>query len=352
MQHTCIPGIAVWSRWQADRGVHFNSYFVQGDSENLLVDPLPLEEGDAQQILSGGGVHWIVVTNRDHERAAAAAAERFGARVAASEPDVREMSVRADRVLCDADTVGDATVLALDGLKTAGEFALHLPWKQTVIVGDALWGDPAGSLRLMPDEKLIHPVRAARSLCKLRAVRPRHILPGDGAPLFERAYEAINDCLEKRADARVNIVNMDELPFSFSSGPANYNADVAEIGFRLGAEKLGYRATRLEPGAEFCPTHWHTAEEELFIVWDGSPAIESPLGSTPLRHGDLVAFPTREFGAHKLVNHGDTPATIILIANTNPCDVCFYPDSKKLLVEATDTLVRAEPILDYYDGEA
>lgn len=341
----------MWSRWQADRGVHFNSYFVQGDGGNLLVDPLALDENDLREILSRGGVQWIVVTNRDHERAAAAAAERFGARVAASEPDAREMSVRADRLLCDSDAVGDATVIALDGLKTAGEFALHLPGKQTLIVGDALWGDPAGSLRMMPDEKLIDPVRAARSLCKLRAVHPRNILLGDGAPIFDRAYEAINDCLEKRADARVNVVNLDELPFSFSSGPANYNADLAEIGFRLGAEKLGYRATRLEPGAAFCPTHWHTAEEELFIVWDGSPTIESPLGSTPLRRGDLVAFPTREFGAHKLVNHGRAPATIILIANTNPYDVCFYPDSKKLLVEATVTLVRAEPILDYYDGE-
>jgi uncharacterized cupin superfamily protein len=352
VQQTCIPGIAVWSRWQAERRVHFNSCFVQGDEENLLVDPLPLDEGEAQEILSRGGVHWIVVTNRDHERAAAAATERFGARVAASEPDAREMSVRVDRILCDADTIGDAAVIALDGLKTAGEFALHLPWKQTVIVGDALWGDPAGSVRMMPDEKLIDPVRAARSLCKLRAVHPRHILLGDGAPIFERAYEAINDCLEKRADARVNVVNLDELPLQRSPGPGNYSADLAEIGFRLGAEKLGYRVTRLQPGDAFCPVHWHTAEEELFIVWDGSPTIESSLGSTPLRRGDVVAFPTREFGEHKLVNHSGAPATIILIANTNPYDVCFYPDSKKLLVEATDTLVRSEPILDYYDGEA
>jgi uncharacterized cupin superfamily protein len=352
MQRTCISGIAMWSRWQADRGFHFNSCFVRGDGENLLVDPLPLEEDDAREILSHGGAQWIVITNRDHERAAAAAVERFGARVAASEPDSRELSVRVDRVLFDADTLGDAKIIALDGLKTRGEFALHLPWKQTVIVGDALWGDPAGSLRMMPDEKLIDPARAARSLCKLRAVRPRHVLLGDGAPIFDRGYEAINDCLEKRSDARVNVINLDELPFRLSTGPANYNADLAEIGFRLGAEKLGYWATRLEPGAEFCPTHWHTAEEELFIVWDGSPSIESPRGSTPLRRGDLVAFPTREMGAHKLVNRSDAPATVILIANVSPYDVCFYPDSKKLLVEITDTLVRSEPLLDYYDGEA
>src|SRR5580698_10631293 len=352
MQRTCIDGVSMWSKWQPDRGLYFNSYFVQDGRENLLVDPLPLDDADAEQILGSGGAQWIVITNRDHERAAAAAAQRFAAPIAASEPDAREMSVRVDRILRGPDTVGMATVIALDGLKTAGEFALHLPSKQTVIVGDALWGDPAGSLRMMPDEKLSDPVRAARSLRSLRAVYPRHLLMGDGAPIFGRAFEAINDCLERRADARVNIVNLDELPFRRDAGPANYCSDDAEVGFRLGAEKLGYRATRLHPGDAFCPTHWHTAEEELFIVWDGSPTLETPHGSTELRAGDLIAFPTREFGAHKLVNRSDAPATVILIANTSHDDVCFYPDSKKLLVDATDTLVRAEPILDYYDGES
>jgi uncharacterized cupin superfamily protein/glyoxylase-like metal-dependent hydrolase (beta-lactamase superfamily II) len=351
MQRTSILGISMWSSWQPDRGLYFNSYFVTDGGGNLLVDPLPLQEPDAEQIEAAGGVAWIVITNRDHERAARAAAERFGAPIAASEADSNEMAVDVERTLCDRDEIGSASVIALEGLKTAGEFALHLPQRQTILVGDALWGDPAGTLRMMDDAKLIDPLRAARSLRKLRAVHPRHILVGDGAAIFDRAYEAINACLEARAGADTNVINIDELPFALSSGPANYNVDDVEIGFRLGAERLGYRATRLEPGAAFCPTHWHTAEEELFIVWDGTPTIESPHGSVLLRRGDFVAFPTREFGAHKLVNHSDAPATVILIANANPNDVCFYPDSKKLLVEVTDTLVRSEPILDYYDGE-
>ena len=153
----------------------------------------------------------------------------------------------------------------------------------------------------------------------------------------------------QRGDA--NRVNLDELPLRTETGPANYTVELAEIGFRIGAERLGYRTTRIGPGGVFCPTHWHTAEEELFIVWEGTPAIETPHGSMPLRPGDFVAFPTREFGAHKLVNHSDAPATVILISNVSPYDVCFYPDSKKLLVETTGTLVRSEPHLDYYDGE-
>jgi uncharacterized cupin superfamily protein len=351
MQRTCIAGISMWSRRQTERDMDFNSYFVQCGDGNLLVDPLPLEERDAQQIDAAGGVAWIAVTNRDHERAAQAAAARFNARVAASRPDAGEMSVRVERVLSDGDTLGEARVLSLDGCKTAGEFALCFPWKQTVIVGDALLGDPAGSVRMLDDEKLIDPARAVRSMCRLRSIHPRNLLVGDGAPIFDRAYEAINVYLETRAGA--NVVNLDELPLrSGDDGPPAYRAGFAEIGFRIGAEKLGYRVARLEPGMAFCPTHWHTAEEELFIVWEGTPSVESPSGTTQLRRGDFIAFPTRHTGAHKLVNHGDAPATIVLIANTDPYDVCFYPDSKKLLVEVTDTLVRSEPMLDYYEGEA
>jgi uncharacterized cupin superfamily protein len=351
MQKTAIDGIAMWSRWQPDRNMDFNSYFVQHEGENVLVDPLPLDDADLERIRASGGVKWIVITNRDHERDAASAAERFGAQIAASRPDADEMSVEVSRTLSDGDEIGGARVIALDGQKTAGEFALYFPSKATVLVGDALVGDPAGSLRMMSDKLLADPRSAALSLRKLRAVHPRHLLAGDGAPVFDRAYEAITACLERRTDAHLNAVNLDELDFRLYHGPASYAVEDAEVGFLLGAEKLGYRATRLEPGAAFCPTHWHTAEEELFIVWEGAPTLETPHGTMQLRRGDLVAFPTREFGAHKLVNRSGATATLILIANTNPYDVCFYPDSKKLLVEATDTLVRSEPILDYYDGE-
>jgi uncharacterized cupin superfamily protein len=351
VQPTSIAGIAMYSRWQPDRSMYFNSYFVEGDGENLLIDPLPADESDIDGMIAAGGVAWVVVTNRDHERASSELAARFGARIAVGSADANELSRPPDRALHGGDEIGPARVIALDGLKTAGEFALHLPATRTVIAGDALWGDPVGSLRMMPDEKLIDPVRAARSLCRLREVFPLNLLVGDGAPIFGRAYEAINACLERRGEAHVNRVNLDELPLRTETGPANYTVELAEIGFRIGAEKLGYRTTRIGPGGVFCPTHWHTAEEELFIVWEGTPAIETPRGSMPLRPGDFIAFPTREFGAHKLVNHSDAPAIVILISNVSPYDVCFYPDSKKLLVETTGTLVRSEPLLDYYDGE-
>jgi hypothetical protein len=41
-----------------------------------------------------------------------------------------------------------------------------------------------------------------------------------------------------------------------------------------------------------------------------------------------------------------------MIANVDPSDVCYYPDSHKLLVERSDIMVRDNPVLDYWEGEA
>ena len=352
MQQT-VNGFWMWSAWQPDRNLHFNSYFLTGDGGNLVVDPLPLSDADAAEIEAQGGVAWIVVTNRDHERATKELAERFGAKVACG-GDASLLRVPVDRVLADGEEIAGATVVSLDGLKTPGEIALWFPDRnRTLVVGDALWGTPAGVLRLMPDDKLGDAPRAALSLRKLLALWPLHVLVGDGTPVFGRGLEALRACVEARDDAHVNVLNVDDLVFSVDErdGPPGYRAEWAEIGLGLGASKLGYAATRLPPGESFCPMHWHTMEEELFIVWEGTPTLRTPRGSTKLRPGDFVAFPTNERGAHKLTNESDKPCTVIMIANDNEDDVCIYPDSDKVGISRIRRRLRGSPTLPYYDGE-
>lgn len=352
MQDTVVDGVAMWSAWQPDRNLFFNSYFVASRDGNLLVDPLALSEEDVAQIEGRGGVAWIAITNRDHERESRAASARFGAKIAAGEADVPMLSVSVDRSLRDGDTISGAMVVALDGLKTPGEFALSLRGRRAVVVGDALWGAPAGALRMMDDRKLADPARAALSLRKVRGLFPRHLLVGDGAPIFGRAYEALSECLDARDDVHTNVLNLDELRYVEDRGdPEGYRSRFAEIGYLLGASRLGYRAALLPPGEAFCPLHWHTAEEELFIVWEGSPTLRTPRGEVTLRRGDVIAFPTDARGAHKVHNATAEPCTILMIANTSEDDVCFYPDSDKVLVEKTGQIVRASPALDYFDGE-
>ena len=40
-----------------------------------------------------------------------------------------------------------------------------------------------------------------------------------------------------------------------------------------------------------------------------------------------------------------------MVANVDADDVCYYPDSRKLLIEKADLILRDHPALDYMDGE-
>jgi glyoxylase-like metal-dependent hydrolase (beta-lactamase superfamily II) len=198
MQQTMLAGIAMWSIWQPDRNLYFNSFFVARPDGNVAIDPLPLPEADAAEIAACGGLAWVLITNRDHERDGRTLAARFDARIVCGEREAPLLAGPVDRTLQPGEVFAGATVIAFDGLKTAGEIALFWPEHQAALVGDALWGSPAGALRMMPDEKLADPQRAALSLRALHACRPEHLLVGDGACIFGGADRAIKTCLKAR----------------------------------------------------------------------------------------------------------------------------------------------------------
>jgi len=351
MQKTTVSDVWTWKRWQPDRSMDFNSWFVKGDV-NMVVDPLEPDADDLKQIEDLGGVAWVVVTNRDHERATKLFVEHFDAKVAASDADADELSVKVTQRLGSDEMFHGWRVIELEGFKTPGEIGLYSAKRGTVIVGDALWGDPAGSLRFMPDVKLADPPRAVLSMRQVRGLTQlENILVGDGVSIYGDARKVLGNCIDARGIPATLRINIDDVPIRDDSGPGNYICREGEIGMLLGAERLGYRIVQLAPGNSFCPMHWHTAEEELFIIWSGEPTLQTPRGNLTLRRGDLIAFPVGEIGAHKIVNEASTMASIVMISNVESEEVCLYPDSKKLLVDPLGLIVRSEPALSYFDGE-
>lgn len=348
MQPTILPGIATWSRWQADRAMYFNSWLVETAAGHLAVDPLEPDAEDLAQ-MDAVPMHAVVVTNRDHERAAATLAERYRIPVLAPGPDAGEMSVRVTGRLRDGDDVAGWRVVMFDGFKTPGEFALVRG--RVAITGDAFWGVPAGALRLMPDEKLADPARAALSARRLLEANVAHLLVGDGMPVFHRAFEALTALLDTRAGVFARRINLDEVAIDADSSPAPFTACAADVGRMLGAKRLGYAFGRLAPGESYCPYHWHTREEEVLVVWRGAATLRTPAGTFAIRAGDVVAFPIGPAGAHRLSNESNDVCFVLIFANTDEGDACYYPDSNKVLVEAADSIVRSVPELDYFDGE-
>jgi uncharacterized cupin superfamily protein len=243
------------------------------------------------------------------------------------------MKVRVDRALRDGDSAGRAEVVQLEGMKSPGEFALYLADCATVIVGDALWGDPPGALRMVPDAKLGNPQKAALSLRRLWALEPANILVGDGYSIFGGATAAIGAFLESRSDVLIYKINLDELPrWKTRKGPGRHQRRQAEVGLLIGARKLGYQVFEIAPGNFATAMHAHSEEEELYVVFRGSGTIRFFFGEYPIREGDMIALPVGKRGTHRVHNTGSTNLVMLALANTAPDDSVYYPDSDKLLV--------------------
>jgi len=348
-----IPNAYGYSATPPGEALAENAYLFVAESGSVLVDPIPCDEATAEHIARLGGVARVVVLSHGRESAAQAVAERFGAAVIA----------RAEHY----DDVGaDLVAIRLRDQRRADEFALHHAASQTVVVGDALAGVPAGALSMAPDDQYSDVRKAALGLRRILRVNPERLLLSCGQSLYADAYRRLYRLLYAKAGAEVHRINVDELDFrderdentERSGQPAHYACVDAEVGWAIGARGLGYRVSTLPPGHRFCPLHGHAREEELFFVIDGAPSVRMLSGTIRCRKGDFIALPVGESGTHQLLNDSDAPATVLLLARTEEFESCYYPDSDKLLVDLpapldgrSSIMVAAHPQLEYFHGE-
>jgi glyoxylase-like metal-dependent hydrolase (beta-lactamase superfamily II) len=198
-----LPDIFTWA-WFAERfNYDFNGHLIRHPSGNLVVDPVEPAEADLAELVEAG-VARVLLTNRNHYRAAARVRAATGARVAIHPADaafVREREVTVDDELAAGQRVGPFTVVAAAG-KSPGEIALHWPERRLLLVGDACVGNPPGELGLLPARVIDDAARLGRSLRDLCALDFDALLVGDGVSILEggkAALERLVARLEVRA---------------------------------------------------------------------------------------------------------------------------------------------------------
>jgi uncharacterized cupin superfamily protein len=89
----------------------------------------------------------------------------------------------------------------------------------------------------------------------------------------------------------------------------------ARLGRQAGARDLGASLFELAPGAASSPLHAHFANEELLVVVSGRPTLTGGDGAArELAPGEVVACPAGRAGAHRLDNHGEEPARVLIVS--------------------------------------
>jgi glyoxylase-like metal-dependent hydrolase (beta-lactamase superfamily II) len=183
-----VSDIFTWGWFSEPHGYNFNGYLVRHREGNLCIDPVPPSDERLADIARMGAAK-ILLTNRNHSRAANVVRERTGARTFIHPDDAahaRSQGTEIDGALGVGEKIGPLTIVAVPG-KSSGEVALHWPQRKLLIVGDAVIGNPPGHCALLREKVMDDPARLRRSVRKLLELDFDALLVGDGVSILHDA---------------------------------------------------------------------------------------------------------------------------------------------------------------------
>lgn len=106
---------------------------------------------------------------------------------------------------------------------------------------------------------------------------------------------------------------------------------------------------RVPPGKTPYPYHSHSAQWEFYHVISGKGIVRGEDGEKAIQPGDAFLFKPGE--PHGITNDNAEDLVLYVVADNPLGESCYFPDSKKWLVQSPEkALIRSEP-LDYFDGE-
>ena len=137
-----------------------------------------------------------------------------------------------------------------------------------------------------------------------------------------------------------------------------YDSQGARLARGTAARKLGASFDIVAPGKRGCPYHLHHAQEEMFVVLEGSGTLRVAGELLAIKAGDVIFIPPGPEYPHQILNTSEQPLKYLSISTMEQPEICEYPDSGKFLAEGSldrstpfDVIDRRGQSLDYWDGE-
>ena len=191
---TILGDVLTWSWFSEPHGYNFNGLLIPSPNGNICIDPVEPDEAVLSELVRMG-VNRILLTNRNHVRAANKVRERTGARCYIHPEDAayaKGQGAVLDGELHEGEKIGPLEVIGVSG-KSPGEVAFLWPSRKILIVGDAVVGNPPGQLSLLRERVMDDPARLRRSIQQLLALDFDTILVGDGVSIVEAAKQRLQE---------------------------------------------------------------------------------------------------------------------------------------------------------------
>ncbi len=193
--------IFTWSWFSEPHGYDFNGHLIRHPEANLCIDPVNPSEKDLEAIV-GIGVGRILLTNRNHLRAANLVRLRTGAKTAIHPDDAhhaRSQGADIDEALRIGEKIGPIEVIGVPG-KSPGEVAFYWRARRLLIVGDAVIGTPPGRCGLLREKVMDNSVGLRQSVRKLLDLDFDTLLVGDGASIPQGARDRLRELVDSFSD--------------------------------------------------------------------------------------------------------------------------------------------------------
>jgi len=171
---------------------------------------------------------------------------------------------------------------------------------------------------------------------------------GDDASPWDRDAACGEPDFPAPSPRPANIVNVhDVAPRLWGEG--SVATERRNLGGTAGSLSIGLTHIRVDPGRLSAPPHCHSAEEELFLVLDGTGTAIIGDEQTAVRGGHVISRPAGTGRAHAF-RAGDDGLTLLAFGQRVADDVRWYPQSQKIAFRGLGVIGRLE-LTDYWDGE-
>ncbi len=160
------------------------------------------------------------------------------------------------------------------------------------------------------------------------------------------------------------VVNLADVALADWQHGEKFTARIGSFGKLLGLEKLGCMLTVVPPGRSAFPYHVHHANDEMFVILQGSGEYRFGDKTYPLKAGDVVSAPAGgPERAHQIINTGSEEMRYLGISTTLWPEAIEYPESNKFAVLSRPHpsgdrakaglrfIGRREMSINYWDGE-
>lgn len=188
------PDCFAWSSFDCSRNIDFNGFLWVRPEGNVAIDPMEMSLHDQEHLTALGGLSAIILTNSDHVRDATSLSELYGAKILGPSGEKDCFPIDCDQWLSDGDEPFQGLkAYSCSGSKTPGELAFVLD-ETTLICGDLIRAHNAGTLMILPPDKLSDAEAAKRSVKRIAELEHiEAVIVGDGWSIFRNGGRRLKE---------------------------------------------------------------------------------------------------------------------------------------------------------------